>query len=575
MGNTEGVLLSEDKNLTSVPFQTYNPTLGCNILTHYSSSSSLLSIKKVKLLYCTINNQNQIVLINPHSAESYDIVNGNCVRKFEVPKTVYAVAASKSAGNFIIAYNTWIFQLINSETLQAVRQIIPEEIPGTITCLKSTDTECIAGHSSSAITVWRLPSYDLISTHSSIIPEGPVTCISYSARHRTYIAACDMRNTLNQDQFILNAYAKNTSSRKLQGGIGRCIDITVLDKRNLVIGLSDRKLIILWDIIIGSPVPYSVPNFMPEFKCSSLVCFEYTNISVIGLGMSYDSLALAELSYSEEEMKFVIDWKVKSVQKGVGEVTCMEVRDDLDCLVLGNSCSQAFIFNNIEVITRIQSKEDLPIFSLLNFELHKKEAVKNSDLPLFSIGVANLTLSPQPILSPHQPSPVSSSPQIKPHIEESKSIPLELKEKVKSKTNPPVANKETIRKIRERIEGKRNSFNGDLSHPPKDSELEIAPSNPLVPKAIKKELILEESKNITDPTSCIHKEIDIPQSLPKQTNKQVTPFEKFFKEKKAEILKDDESLKQREIVMRVTKLWAELSEEERANYKDPAPDLTS
>lgn len=571
MGNTEGVLTSEDKNLTVVPLQTYNPTLGCNILTHYSSSSSLPSIKKGKLLYCTVNNQNQILLVNSHSAESYDIVNGNCVRRFELPKSVYVVAASKCVGNLILAYNTWILQLLDSETLLEVRQIIPEEIPGTITCFKATDTECIAGHSSSAITVWRLPSYDSHLTYSPIVPEGPVTCVSYSSRHRTYIVACDMMSTINQDQFLLYAYSKNTSPRKLQGSLGRCLNISVLDKRNLVVGLSDKKLIILWDIIIGSPTPYSLPSLLPQFKCSSLISFDYANISLIGLGMSNDSLALAELSYSDEEMKFVIDWKVKAVQKGTGEICCIEVKEDLDCLVYGNSHSQAFIFNNLDVITRIQSKGVLPIFSLQNFEVFKKEAAKKSDLPLFSIGVPNLSISPQITPALVQPSPILTSTP----IEETKSNIIELKEKHKSKTNPPAVNEETIRKIRERIEGKRNSFNGDISPRNKSKKTLELLSTHQDHQPLHTEFKSEEAKSITDSTTYISKEIDIA-IPPNQTTKKVTPFERFFKEKKTEILRENEALKQRDVVMQVTKLWAELSEEERAEYKkDPAPDLTS
>lgn len=595
MGNTEGVLTCQDKNLTPVPFHTYNPTLGCNILTQYTTSSSIPSIKKGKLLYSTINNHNQILLVNSHAAESYDIVSGNCVRKFEPPKAVYVVAASVCGNNLILAYNTWILQLLDSETLQEVRQIVPEEIPGTITCFKATETELIAGHSSSSMTVWKLPSFDTHLTYSPITAEGPVTCVSYSARHRTYLAACDMMSSSSQDQFILYAYTKNSATRKLQGSLGRCLSISVLDKRNLVIGLSDRKLIILWDIIIGSPIPYSLPNFMPQFRCTSLISFEYTNITVIGLGMSNNSIALAELGYSEEEMKFDIDWKVNAVQKGVGDVSFMDVREDLDCLVFGNTLSQAFIFNNLEVITRIQPKSDLPIFSLQHFEVQKKEVAKKSDLPLFSIGIPNIKMPNQipfiaPLLSSIQTSTNSTVP-----VEETKSNTIELKDKASPKIPSTVANEETVRKIRERIEGKKSSVNIEISTklPKEDKETvsntqlqeeenTLQNNNEKIPYS---DQVIEESKpnqeemNITQNDSRSPSQPDTEESKSstikepqseapaRSISKKLTPFEKFFKEKRQEILKEDETLLQREIVMRVTKLWAGLSEEERAEYE--------
>lgn len=602
MGNTEGALSCQDKNLTPVPFHTYNPTLGCNILTQYTTSSNIPSIKKGKLLLSTINNQNQILLVNSHTAESYDIVNGNCVRKFEPPKAVYVVAASVCGNNLILAYNTWILQLLDSETLQEVRQIVPEEIPGTITCFKATETELIAGHSSSSMTVWKLPSFETHLTYSPITAEGPVTCVSYSARHRTYLAACDMMSSSNQEQFILYAYTKNSPPRKLQGSLGRCLSISVLDKRNLIIGLSDRKLIILWDIIIGSPILYSLPNFKQQFRCTSLISFEYTNITVIGLGMSNNSIALAELGYSEEEMKFDIDWKVNAVQKGVGDVSFMDIREDLDCLVFGNSLSQAFIFNNLEVITRIQPKSDLPIFSLQHYEVQKKEVAKKSDLPLFSIGIPNIKIPNQiPFISPILSS-IQTSTNSTPPVEETKSNTIELKEKTSPKTPNPVANEETIRKIRERIEGKKTNINSETSiklpkehiepvsntaseyNPPQlqKEEQPLQNNNEKIPHS---DQIIEESKPNQE-------EMNIPQndSIPpthskteesksstikepqasepvRSITKKLTPFEKFFKEKRQEILKEDESLLQREIVMRVTKLWAGLSEEERAEYE--------
>ncbi|CAG9322236.1 unnamed protein product [Blepharisma stoltei] len=538
----------------------------CQVLIQLSSD--IPQIKRSKILLSYITNDNIIIAVDAHGASSYILESGTQREQYILEHPNYVVSAYYSHDNLILALNIGIFVILDSNLLSFVKEIKPLALlPGIITAMcEGPGNLLIAGHSSGDVTMWDIQSGKIIDEFHSGYPPTAVSSMVYSHKYSVIITGFDnlsVRSTMLANIKPVRAFSTKTDRRvvDLPGINGRCSGLAVYDQRNIVVGLdSTNRTLFVWDFIGGyqllaTEIPPIFDRNMP-IVLQSISTF--ADDDSIAIGFSNNKVVWGEILYDDSQLKYFFKWKGKSSIDRDGEPSTIHYCRHLDSFAIGNSKSQVYVFHNLSDLFYQNSKAP-PMFSLKSYQPKVQKLEKQENLPIVSVG-------------PFQIKPRGSSV----HKDEEQEKVQPINNVIEEQKAPRTVSEETLKKIRERVEGKKK--------PKKVEEPKAEATDPLdTQKPVEvKSPEAKEPAEIPQPIQTTLPQPAKPEESPSKSppkpeiKKKITPFQRFVQSKKSEFLSEDPSLTHKQIVLKATELWGLLNEQEKHLYEeDRAPDLTS
>jgi HMG (high mobility group) box len=523
-----------------------------------------------------------LVFVTDEGVESFNSLVK--IHEYFPIKGCYISACFFNKENLFIAENTGILKILDLNTLQVTSQIKPTKLlPGRITCIIEGLGNLYLGHVSGDITVWKASDGSFVGDVPGC-SQSPVESLKYSQRYHLLIPVTSGAQTKVRIIGVKKKY-----ERSLQGIVQKCLGVLVIDDKNLILGLdSYNNQIVLWDIITGSLL---VTAMLPEFfPLSRVTCISSTGLSATGfaIGFTSNSVVWGDIIYNQDNCCYCFEWKGRAKSSTEGNVVSICYSDEINGLLINSDkCLILELSNLNRQVKIIQQKK--PMFAISEYEesneyctnikVYRRTPTNKSSL----INESTLKKIRDRI----------DGKKIISQVEESKDVDDTYAERHNTHPEP----KETtdfdpnLHSKCTESQDKGDSLSiisheGSLNHikHPQDTDIQDIkgadtkieynysqePQNTHIKGSEEVKTQASSSVNNENPEPEPPKPLTAPSGTEVKTaseKKPVNSFQIFLKLKKPEFLKENPAATHKEIVLKATQAWSQLTEFDKKQYE--------
>ncbi|CAG9336229.1 unnamed protein product [Blepharisma stoltei] len=315
-----------------------------------------------------------IILVSPRSIDMFCLLTGDArIQKYQPKRGIHIMSACHSKesirGNIIVvAESDKIFKIIHTYTF-AILSEINSHSTSKITCMINPAPDLIyAGFHDGSIKVWHFSqeSPQFYFHEDSIVPS--VRTIEYSHIQRFIVVGYENSYQKEDGSYVkldnnpLRIYyaAANEQNKSLllEGFLGACLSIVLIENKNLVIALSSvQSGVYIWDFITRTKLLcFNVPIMsQAQDIASKLTAIEMPGMSdILLIGKSDGSILVSQLTFNEEDTSLTwsplqkIQPKMYQVQneKESNWITYLSYDKSIDAIITGDaSCSVRIVSN--------------------------------------------------------------------------------------------------------------------------------------------------------------------------------------------------------------------------------------
>jgi len=277
----------------------------------------------------------------------------------------------------ILAESDSVFKIIDSFTLKLLRKIgLNEHLPvfqaskSQITCMTLSAPDMLyAGYQQGVIRAWHLGAAPPQHEFNTGLELPGVRCLKYSHTHRLLFAGHEGSYENQYGRLVTsennpirvhttNALEDSTQAQLLEGFVGTCFSLALVETKNFAIALSSEKsTVFIWDFITKAMVlKFELPQLNERSEIATCIgVIEMPGLSdVLLVGQSDGSSLVSQLSFNQEDLS--LTWspvkKLNSKSKksiaseGVALINYLQYNLDLDLLLVGNGASSVSVISN-------------------------------------------------------------------------------------------------------------------------------------------------------------------------------------------------------------------------------------